>query len=154
LKLLTDYLQQRADNERLFNRVMVLLAASKLPAVLTATQRQAIVDAVAGKQHDDGGWATADLGSWQRVDATALDTASDGYATGLVTFALQSAGLPRSDSRVSKGLLWLSHNQDKATGKWSASSLNKQRDPASDASKFMSDAATAYALLALVDRAK
>jgi squalene-hopene/tetraprenyl-beta-curcumene cyclase len=154
LKALTDYLQQRADTERLFNRVMVLLASAKLPAVLNSTQRQAIIDAAAARQHEDGGWATADLGTWKRVDDTALDTATDGYATGLVTFALQRAGLPRTDARVSKGLAWLAQHQDSATGKWSATSLNKQRDPASDAGKFMSDAATAYAVLALVETSK
>ena len=37
---------------------------------------------------------------------------------------------------------------------WTASSVNKQRDPASDIGKFMSDAATGYAGLALTDRSQ
>jgi squalene-hopene/tetraprenyl-beta-curcumene cyclase len=50
---------------------------------------------------------------------------------------------------VTNGLDWLRHNQDPATGRWTATSLNKQRDPASEPGKFMDDAATAYAVLAL-----
>jgi squalene-hopene/tetraprenyl-beta-curcumene cyclase len=152
VKLLRDYLQQRADTEHLFNRCMVLWASSKLPGLLSTMQRQAIIEAALAKQHEDGGWTMSDLGPWRRSDSTPLDTSSDGYATGLVTLALESGGLKRSDAHVSRALLWLSQHQDIRTGMWSASSLNKQRDLASDAGKFMSDAATAYAVLALVEK--
>jgi squalene-hopene/tetraprenyl-beta-curcumene cyclase len=152
IKLLSDYLQQRANAEHLFNRLMSLWASSRLPSVLTSMQRQAIMDAALAKQHDDGGWSMSDLGPWKRSDSTALETSSDGYATGLVTLALQSMGLQRSDPHVGKALLWLAQHQDSGTGMWSASSLNKQRDPATDIGKFMSDAATAYAALALIER--
>jgi hypothetical protein len=54
----------------------------------------------------------------------------------------------REDRKVAKGLDWLKHNQS-ATGAWRAVSVNKKRDPASHSGKFMSDAATAYAVLAL-----
>jgi len=63
--------------------------------------------------------------------------------------ALQSTADPRLTAPVKRGLAWLVAHQDPATGVWFAASLNKQRDPASDAGKFMSDAATAYAVLAL-----
>ncbi len=149
LKLLREYLQRGADKERLFNRVMVLWASTKLPGLLTPEQRRAIVDAAVSKQQNDGGWATSALGSWKRVDATELDTASDGHATGLITLVLQQALASRADPAVTKGLSWLVKHQDATSGMWVASSLNKQRDPATDAGKFMSDAATAYAVLAL-----
>jgi hypothetical protein len=35
---------------------------------------------------------------------------------------------------------------------WRAASVNKNRDPASDVGKFMTDAATAYAVIALSGR--
>jgi squalene-hopene/tetraprenyl-beta-curcumene cyclase len=149
VKALKEYLQKRADAETLFNRVMLLWASAKMPGLITPDQRKAIVDAVAGKQQADGGWTMATLGSWKRVDNTALDTASDGYGTGLVTLALQQAGVPASDGHVAKGLEWLTAHQNATTGMWYTASLNKQRDLASDAGKFMSDAGTAYAVLSL-----
>ena len=149
LNLLRDYLQRGADSAHLLNRAMVLWASGQLPTLLAPAQRQSIVDAIAAQQQPDGGWSSAALGPWKRSDGTALDAKSDGYATGLVLLALQRAGIPRADVRVSKGIDWLIHNQDGATGMWTASSLNKSRDPSTDIGKFMSDAATAYAVLAL-----
>jgi squalene-hopene/tetraprenyl-beta-curcumene cyclase len=149
IALLREYLRQHADAQPLLNRVMLLWAAAKLEGVLQPAERDAIVDAIGARQHDDGGWSTADLGTFKRLDATALDRDSDGYATGLVALALQQSGRTRTDPLVANGLRWLARHQDRAAGSWYAASLNKQRELASDAGKFMSDAATAYAVLAL-----
>jgi squalene-hopene/tetraprenyl-beta-curcumene cyclase len=149
LKLLRDYLQRGADTVYLFNRMMGLWASTQLPAFLSPAQHQSIVEAAIGKQQDDGGWSSAALGPWKRGDGTPLDEKSDGFATGLVVLVLQRAGLTRADAHVRRGLAWLVQHQDATTGMWFASSLNKSRDPATDVGKFMSDAATAYAVLAL-----
>ena len=61
---------------------------------------------------------------------------------------MEESGTPRNDRTLQRGLVWLTEHQQK-DGAWLASSINKQRDPASDASLFMTDAATAYAVLAL-----
>jgi squalene-hopene/tetraprenyl-beta-curcumene cyclase len=151
LTLLQRYLQKGVETESLYNRLTVLWASGTWPTLLTRDQRQAIVQSALAKQQDDGGWTMASLSNWKRADGSALDTTSDGLATGLATLALQQAGVPRSDAHVSRGLAWLVQHQDAATGMWSASSLNKQRDPASDVGKFMSDAATAYAVLSLTN---
>ena len=92
------------------------------------------------------------IGAWMRRDGTPLETQSDGYATGVIAFVLQQAGLPRDNAPVKRALSWLVQNQNKAEGFWPAWSLNKQRDPASDPARFMSDAATAYAVLALTSK--
>ncbi|HEY6360469.1 MAG TPA: hypothetical protein VIX63_05165 [Vicinamibacterales bacterium] len=147
---LRGYLTRQLERQPAFNRLMLLWASANLTGILTPEQRDVLVAEAFSKQGADGGWSMSSLGPWQRTDGSAQDTHSDGYATGLATLALQHAGVPPTQPRVQKGLRWLVDHQDKATGRWSATSLNKQRDPASDAGRFMSDAATAYAVLALM----
>jgi len=134
-----------------FRRISSCCApTSKVGDVLTPPQRQAIAEALLAAQQEDGGWSMASLGTFKRVDDTALDTQTDGYATSVVTLALQNAGgAASSDARVRKGLDWLRRHQDRSTGQWTATSLNKRRDPASDPGRFMNDAASAYAVLSL-----
>jgi squalene-hopene/tetraprenyl-beta-curcumene cyclase len=149
LKLLRGYLQKANESQHLLNRVMLLWASGALPETLTHDQQQATIDAVIRLQQADGGWSVTTLGAWKRQDGSTAETASDGYATGLIAYALQVAGVPRTQPELTRGLAWLATHQDASTGAWSASSLNKRRDPTSDAGRFMSDAATAYAVLAL-----
>ena len=104
-------------------------------------------------QHEDGGWSLTDLGTWERRDKTLLDTRSDGIATGLIVLVREELDVHAGNTpQVARGIAWLIVNQDKNTGAWPAWSLNKNRDPASDAGPFMSDAATGYAVLALENR--
>jgi squalene-hopene/tetraprenyl-beta-curcumene cyclase len=149
LKALRGYFERQHAAVSLHNQLMGLWASGRLPGLLTDAHRQATIAAVIALQQADGGWSTSSLGTYQRVDKTPNETRSDGYATALVTLALQEAGLARTDPHIVKGLDWLRHNQDRVSGSWSATSLNKQRDPESDIGKFMSDAATAYAVMAL-----
>jgi squalene-hopene/tetraprenyl-beta-curcumene cyclase len=147
LQALRGYFQRQHGTVSLLNQLMGLWASGTVHDLLTAEQRNATIAAAFAAQQADGGWSTSSLGAYQRVDKTANDTKSDGYGTALACLALQAAGV--QDPRVTKGLDWLRQNQDGATGRWTATSLNKQRDPASEPGKFMDDAATAYAVLAL-----
>ena len=149
LKALRGYFDRQHAKVSVLNQLMGLWASAAFPDLLTDQQRQATIDATFALQQPDGGWSTSSLGTYKRVDNTPNDTQTDGYATALATLALQEAGVPRNDPRIVKGLDWLRRNQDRATGRWIATSLNKQRDPESDPGKFMSDAATAFAVLAL-----
>jgi len=147
---LSEYLRGAQAGESLQNRTIFLWAAAKMPGLLDAGQKKSIVNDLFAKQQADGGWSAASLQltTWKRKDATELPQASDGYGTALVSFLLEQAGVSRTDARLRKGLAWLESHQDKE-GQWPSESMNKKRDPASDAGKFMSDAATAFASMAL-----
>jgi len=149
VKALRDYFQRQHANVSLLNQLMGLWASSQVPDLLTAEQRKATIDAALALQQPDGGWNTTAIGSYKRSDNSQSDMRTDGFATALATLALQSAGVPPTDPRLAKGLDWLRRNQDPASGRWTAVSPNKERDPQTEQSKFMSDAATAYAVLSL-----
>lgn len=148
LSALTAYLRDHYAGQPRLNRLVALWASAGFPEVLGAPERAALVGELAGLQHPDGGWSLTDLGPWTRVDKSAPHIGSDGYATAVTVLVLEETGA-RGEPQVARGLAWLLANQDKATGAWTSWSVNKDRDPKSDAGPFMTDAATAYAVLAL-----
>ena len=146
---LREYLGKGAAGQSLLNQLMIMWASTSLDGVLTSAQRDAIAGTALAAQLPDGAWNLQSLGSWKRVDDTTIDAKADGFATALVVVSLQQSGVPAAKDGVERGLAWLRTNQDRTTGRWISSSLNKNRDPNSDPGRFMSDAATAYAVLAL-----
>jgi len=147
LAALRGYLTGHYESQPLLNKIALLCASARLPGLITSVQRKRLLKEIYGLQREDGGWSLTDLGTWRRRDLTPLENRPDGYATGITVLALEENRV--SDSHVRRGLQWLVANQDKATGAWPAWSLNKERDPNSNLGKFMSDAATGYAVLAL-----
>jgi hypothetical protein len=153
LTALTGYLSSHYETQPLLNKVVALWASNYFPGVLTDAQRAKLLKDLYALQRTDGGWSLTDLGTWRRMDDTALETRPDGYATGLIVLVLEKVS-PNSgsNSHAAQGIAWLVNNQDKTTGAWPAWSLNKSRDPRTNTGKFMSDAATSYAVLALESR--
>jgi squalene-hopene/tetraprenyl-beta-curcumene cyclase len=154
LTMLREYLNRESAAQTTINRVVLLWASAKLPGLLDPQQQKAIVAEVLNKQQPDGGWSLSSLvAGWKRNDGTPQEAKSDGYATGLIAFALHKAGILRDNPQQKLALAWLGANQNKTEGSWRAYSLNKNEahhlSPAT--ALFMNDAATAYAVLALSD---
>jgi len=147
---LDSYLRESQAAQPLHNRLFLLWASTQLRDLLPEAERQAILDEVRKKQQDDGGWTLASLGAWkQRPDAPRA-TGSNSYATAVVAFTLQQAGIRRSDGEISRALAWLKSRQDPQTGAWAADSMNHHHEAGSMPALFMSDAATGFATMALL----
>jgi squalene-hopene/tetraprenyl-beta-curcumene cyclase len=151
LDALRGYLRSNYAAQPLLNRLCVLWASASEPHLLTRAERRDLIASLRGLQQPDGGFLLAALDPRPRVDHSSAPTASDGYATALAALALEASGVSGRDPALRGSLAWLAAHQQ-PDGSWPAASLNKQRDPASDAAPFMTDAATAYAVLALERR--
>ncbi len=161
LRMLREYLDREYETQSTINRVVLLWASTKLPDLLQSDRQKSIINELWEDQRSDGGWDLPSLAfprDWSlhsfvrerlRSDGTRQVTRSDGYATGLITFSLEQAGIPVTDPRLLRGLSWLERNQNKAEGFWPSVSVNLRRNPSSNVGHFMDDAATGFAVLAL-----
>jgi squalene-hopene/tetraprenyl-beta-curcumene cyclase len=173
IERLRAYLSTNYQAQHLYNRTWALLASTRLKRIVTDAQRDALIEELVRAQREDGGWSLAAMGPWKWSKTappvkspgdldTSLLAQSDGYATGLVVYTLKQAGVASSHAAVRKGIQWLETNQravpvpDVPGRAWLAHSLNYDREHGGEKGEpwrrlFMSDTATAFAILALAD---
>jgi squalene-hopene/tetraprenyl-beta-curcumene cyclase len=145
---LSEYLRRQYASQPLVNQMYVLWASAKVPGLLSGAGHKEIIGRIQDLQQADGGWRFASLDQWKRLDNSPEPVESDGFATALAVLVLEESGNAPNDRTLKRGVAWLEQHQEK-DGNWRASSPNKLRDPESDVGRFMSDAATGYAVLAL-----
>jgi hypothetical protein len=164
LERLRQYLRGHYSAQPLLNQLYILWLSSKAPTLLTASERETLLNAIQSCQRSDGGWSLASLDprsrlenyKWKRLRqevkeqlvAMVKPEESDGYATGLVVLTLEESRSNVHDRTVSRGLEWLRGHQS-GDGSWRTLSLNGDTDPETNIGRFMSDAATAYAVMAI-----
>jgi squalene-hopene/tetraprenyl-beta-curcumene cyclase len=147
---LAAYLRGGQKTQPLHNKLFLLWASAKLRDLLPDTDKQAILNELWRKQESDGGWTIASLGQWKQRAKAPVAAGSNSYATALVTYATEQAGVQRAQAGLAKALAWLRTHQDTHGGYWAAESMNHKHDPGTVPEKFMSDAATGYAVAALL----
>jgi squalene-hopene/tetraprenyl-beta-curcumene cyclase len=139
---LVDYLKREQGTQPLHNRLMLLWA---MPEALA--DKQSLIDEVWKKQQADGGWSVESLGPWKRASRS---SGSDAYATGFAAYVLL-IDHNGSHKGMLEALNWLKLHQNSEHGYWSSSSMNKDYPAESMMVKFMQDAATGFAALALLE---
>ncbi len=152
LRALGEFLQTDYEKRPLHTRLAILWAATKVPDLIPAAARQATIDEVLAKQQPDGGWTLESLGPWDEHAAappSVTPGASHAYATAFTTYVLKQATGGAMRSRIGRATDWLKAHQDRQTGAWPAVSMNKTYPAGSMEEKFLQDAATAFAVLAL-----
>jgi squalene-hopene/tetraprenyl-beta-curcumene cyclase len=140
---LKAYLKKKAP-PNLHHKAWLLWASLKLDGLMTPAEQQQTIKELLALQRDDGGWALPSLGDWKRQSGEPNDkeSPSDGYATGLVIYVLRQAGLTVTEAPIQRGVNWLKAHQ-RASGRWFTRSLSADR------AHYITNAGTAYALMAL-----
>jgi squalene-hopene/tetraprenyl-beta-curcumene cyclase len=146
---LTAFLS-KDEGQPLQNRLALLWSGAKLPEILSAARKKAILDQARMTQAQDGGWTLASFGPWKAHPGAPVSEGSNAYATAFTAFMLEQGGVSPSDPMLSRALAWLRSHQD-AQGYWDASSMNHKYESGSMMELFMRDAATGYATLALLN---
>ena len=146
---LNAYLMDSIDSRRLHDRLALLLARSFIPDSLRQSITADALAQAAGRRRMDDRIARTVDGSPRC--AALRHAGSNAYATAFTAVALLRGGVPASDPKLAKALTWLQSHQDPATGAWAAMSMNKRYPEGSMESRFMQDAATAFASLALIE---
>jgi squalene-hopene/tetraprenyl-beta-curcumene cyclase len=128
----------------LHHKTYLLWASLALDGLMDKAEQDRTSKALLALQRDDGGWSLASLGGWKRSNGKSQDkdAGSDGYATGLVLYVLRQAGIASTEKPIQRGVAWLKANQ-RESGRWFTRSLNN------DGRHYISNAGTAYAILAL-----
>jgi len=147
---LSAWLRANQANTALHNRLFVLWASSKLHDLLPASDKQAILAELKRKQEADGGWTLEAMGPWQMHEKAPVSVGSNAYLTALAAFTMEQAGVKTSDPVLSRALAWLRTHQEPG-GFWAAESMNHKHASGTIPEKFMTDAATGYAVAALLD---
>lgn len=153
---LRQYLVGHYAAQPILNQLYVLWASAGTPGLLNDAQRADLTARMEKLQRADGGWSLTSLDEQTAIKRVAVNwfkrasnaEESDGIATGLAVLAFEKTGVAPADPMLKRGVAWLEAHQYQG-GSWWASSMNGFRDPTSDLGKFMSDAATGYAVLAL-----
>ncbi len=136
-----------------YGKLLLLWTSTRVPGLVDAGQKQALVDMLLGHQQADGGWSIRTFATpetWGdgsrakklKSEPEFKNPPSDGHQTGLVLLVLRDAGIAASDKRVQRGVKWLLKNQ-RQSGRWWTRSLN------TDSYHFITFSGSCYPLLAL-----
>ncbi len=157
VSVLKRFLHTGFDKARLHDATVCLLASTYLPGLVTKPERDELVKRLELAENADGGWSLHSLGTvgsqqsqWSNPGTYPSNSVSDGYATGLVIWTLKRLRLPGTAPTIERGIQWLvTHEQH---GSWPADYINGLRDPHTMEGRFMRDASSGYAVLALQAR--